>query len=193
MVSQPFPASTAEIPLRGHALAGGREDDAIAGSPLNSPRHLRRPFSAATEGGRSLFAHVSSMPPCSRSAAKCRNESHGRRRRKPADLTRACSSARSCASTHSGFCLRSTRTRSSPSRPGRRRRPPSPRRQPDPQPQPELDRERPRLVLVEPEPARPRLPVAVARVRDRGARSRRRPGAPGLTAAITILAFLLAR
>jgi hypothetical protein len=70
--------------------------------------------------------------------------------------------------------------------------PPEPRRQPDPQPQPQLDPERPRLVLVEPEPAPPRLPVAVA-VYATEALVLGAVRAAGLTAAITILAFLLAR
>jgi hypothetical protein len=73
---------------------------------------------------------------------------------------------------------------------------PEPRRQPDPQPdprpQPQWDAERPRLVLVEPEPAPPRLPVAVA-VYATEALVLGAVRAAGLTAAITILAFLLAR
>lgn len=69
---------------------------------------------------------------------------------------------------------------------------PEPRPQPDPQPQPQVDRERPRLVLVEPEPAPPRLPVAVA-VYATEALVLGAVRAAGLTAAITILAFLLAR
>jgi hypothetical protein len=75
---------------------------------------------------------------------------------------------------------------------------PEPRRQPNRQPQPQLrfdhDREleRPRLVLVEPEPAPPRLPVAVA-VYATEAIVLGAVRAAGLTVAITLLAFLLAR
>ena len=67
---------------------------------------------------------------------------------------------------------------------------PEPRRQPAPQPQRQL--ERPRLALVEPEPAPPRLPVAVA-VYATEALVLGAVRAAGLTAAITILAFLLSR
>jgi hypothetical protein len=72
--------------------------------------------------------------------------------------------------------------------------PPEPRREPDPEPRPEhdRDRERPQLVLVEPEPPTPRLPVAVA-VYATEALLLGAVRAAGLTAAITILAFLLAR
>jgi hypothetical protein len=72
---------------------------------------------------------------------------------------------------------------------------PSPEpRQPDPQPQLDHDwsQERPRLVLVEPEPAPPRLPVAVA-VYATEALVLGAVRAAGLTVAITLLAFLLAR
>jgi hypothetical protein len=69
---------------------------------------------------------------------------------------------------------------------------PEPRRQPAPQAQPQLGPERPRLALVEPEPAPPRLPVAVA-VYATEALVLGAVRAAGLTAAITILAFLLSR
>ena len=63
---------------------------------------------------------------------------------------------------------------------------------PELRPHLELDQERPRLVLVEPEQRRPRLPVAVAAYATEalflGA-----VRAVGLTAAITLVAFVLAR
>ena len=67
-----------------------------------------------------------------------------------------------------------------------------------PAPAPELRRgvdrewERPHLVLIEPEPATPRLPVAVAAYATEALFLGAVRGA-GLTAAVTIFAFLLAR
>jgi hypothetical protein len=68
----------------------------------------------------------------------------------------------------------------------------APAHEPEPTPDVEHDWERPRLVLVEPEPARPRLPLAVA-VYATEALFLGALRAAGLTAAITIVAFLLAR
>ena len=72
------------------------------------------------------------------------------------------------------------------------RRAPAPAPEPEPAPDVEHERERPRLVLVEPEPAPPRLPVAVA-VYATEALFLGAVRAAGLTVAITIVAFLLAR
>jgi hypothetical protein len=67
-----------------------------------------------------------------------------------------------------------------------------PATEPEPQPMFERGRERPRVALVEPQPAPPRLPVAVA-VYATEALVLSAVRAAGLTAAIAILAFVLAR
>ena len=70
--------------------------------------------------------------------------------------------------------------------------PPPRRHAPEQFPPLELEPERRRLVLLEPEPAPPRLPVAVA-VYATEALFLGAVRAAGLTVAITIVAFLLAR
>jgi hypothetical protein len=71
---------------------------------------------------------------------------------------------------------------------------PAPARAAEPRPEVAFEQERPRLVVVEPQPQqpRPRLPVAVA-VYATEALVLGAVRAASLTAAITLLAFLLAR
>ena len=193
MVSQPFPGSRRKSPFGGMPVRGAVKTMRLPVSPLIPPGICGARFLRQQKAGVSFCARRWAAVP-----------HHSRCARKNAE-TRDMGAAAEAQPISPELVLVSPELREHalrllpaldpdalfavPPRPLA-----SPPRPPAPKPAPNVEHEweRPRLSLVEPEPTPPRLPVAVA-VYATEALVLGAVRAAGLTAAITIVAFLLAR